>query len=224
VVDPSKVKEDDTYLTELDESLLIFNTIISLTSNLVPAVKNWDIKENDYVYMAMIETLIIQINKFCEEYQNHFIKILKKNNKGWIIKIHAPLFKCLIESKIRVFRNRHLAHPHRDWNGNFIFLMDTVQNSKLKVDRYDILFLGECVTRLILNTAARLKNEYTVTMGKFVNMTKSRRFDNYLTHGGHLKSWEEVEDKISKVEKECEKVFQSIFPDERTWKRKTQTE
>lgn len=46
-----------------------------------------------------------------------------------MMEIHAPLFECLEKSKIRILGNMHIAHPHRDWRGNFLFLMERVQES-----------------------------------------------------------------------------------------------
>ncbi len=213
---------EDVTLTELEESLIVCNTILSKTDSLIRALKDWDVKENDFVYIALIEALILEVNKYMEEYTRHLAPILRREKKEWIIEIHSPMFDCLEKSRTRIFRNMHIAHPHRDRKGDFVFLEDTVQNAGIAIGRYDVIFLGECTKWLIVLTGARLKNDLESAMRKLERMKESGRFDEFLRYVSEMNSYEDVMKRVKDVMKECDRIFYSKFPDEKAWIKKTQ--
>jgi len=203
--------------TELEKTLLVSNSILSKTDSLVRALKDWDVKENDYVYIAMKEALILEICKYMEEYDNHIIPILTDSDREWIIKVHSPLYDCINNSQLRLLRNRHIAHPHRDRKGEFIFLMDTVLEEDLDVNDYDILFLGECTTRMILLTASRLKDEVTSAITKYESHLKTDKYNKFFNPPVKFDNYEDVTAKLSEVIGECDRLFHTLFPDKEAW-------
>ena len=197
------------------------NTILSKTSSLIRALKDREVEEHDYVYIALIEALILEVNKYVEEYTGHLAPILKNEGREWIIEIHTPMFECLENSKVRILRNMHIAHPHRDWRGNFVFLMETVQKAGIAIGRFDVIFLGECAKWLIFLTATRLKDELESAVGKFEKMRAIGRFDEFSTYESELTDYREVVSRVMDVARECDRIFYTKFPDEETFKSET---
>ena len=213
--------EERIVFTDLEESFIICNTILSKINSLVPALKDWEIEDNDFVYIALLDSLVLEVNKYVEECERYLIPILNRMNKDWLVKIHSPLLQCIKDSRTRLLRNRHIAHPNRDYKGNFVFFMDTVEDSGISIGRFDFIFLGEFVKWLIFMTAARLKNEYELTMEKLTKITESERFSDFFKREGELKTYKDVILKVSKVAKECDRIFYSEFPDEEAWGNRT---
>ena len=212
---------EDIVLTELEESLIVCNTILTKTDSLIRGLKDWEVEEHDYIYIALIEALILEVNKYVEEYKGHLAPILKNEGREWIVETHAPLFECLENSRVRILRNMHIAHPHRDRRGDFVFLMETVQKAGIAIGRFDVIFLGECTKWLIFLTATRLKDELESAVGKFEKMRKGGRFDEFFDYMSELTSYKDVVSRVMDVARECDRIFCTKFPDEETFKSET---
>lgn len=212
---------DEGHLKKIEETFLVLNVILSKTDALVRALKDWKIKEKDYVYVSLVEALLLQVTRFSEEYEQRLTPILKEQKKEWFLEVHEPLIKKIQDRGIRDFRNMHIAHSHRDRWGNFNFVMGPRLDSGQVIGQFDAVFLGKCVTSMIFFIASRLKNEYVITMDKLKKMEKNGEFDKYFEVESGFESYENAQEGLLEVIAECDMIYRDIFPDEEAWKKKS---
>lgn len=198
----------DLKLNNLGESLLVLTAIenfIGLSLKLFP---NKPVGQSEDLKFILSNSIILEICKFMEEFNRYLKDALISSEKKEILKILDPLYEPLENSRIiRVLRNRNIAHPHRDRDGNFSPAIANIIDKEIPVAYAETLFLGYCTINFIIKLKLYLKNEFKSASKKYKNWLSYDVQKIEVHESTEIKSVKEIKDKLTRILNEVSRNF-----------------